>query len=151
MVIIYTSPGCASCRKAKQWLKDNQIEFKEKNIFTTILDENEIKYILSRCENGTEDIISVRSKVFQSLKKDINDLSMKELVTLIQKNPSILKRPIMLSKKSLVVGYDDDEITVMMPAELRPVVEDSCNPSCPNYDICGSVRLEEKTLTSSCQ
>ena len=22
MVILYTSPGCASCRKAKQWLKD---------------------------------------------------------------------------------------------------------------------------------
>ena len=32
MVILYTSPGCASCRKAKQWLKDNQIEFVEKNI-----------------------------------------------------------------------------------------------------------------------
>ena len=97
MVIIYTSPGCASCRKAKQWLKDNQIEFKEKNIFTTLLDENEIKYILSRCENGTEDIISVRSKAFQSLKKGIDDYSMKELVTLIQKNPSILKRPISAS------------------------------------------------------
>ena len=35
MVILYTSPGCASCRKAKQWLKDNQIEFIEKNIFTS--------------------------------------------------------------------------------------------------------------------
>ena len=143
MVIIYTSPGCASCRKAKQWLKDNQIEFKEKNIFTTLLDENEIKYILSRSENGTEDIISVRSKAFQSLKKGIDDYSMKELVTLIQKNPSILKRPIMLSKKSLVVGYDDDEITTMMPAELRPVIEESCNPSCPNYEICGGVRAEQ--------
>ena len=143
MVIIYTSPGCASCRKAKQWLKDNQIEFKEKNIFTTLLDENEIKYILSRCENGTEDIISVRSKAFQSLKKGIDDYSMKELVTLIQKNPSILKRPIMLSKKSLVVGYDDDEITTMMPAELRPVIEESCNPSCPNYEICGGGRAEQ--------
>lgn len=143
MVIIYTSPGCASCRKAKQWLKDNQIEFVEKNIFTTLLNEEEIKYILSRCENGTEDIISVRSKAFQSLKEDINDLSMNELVTLIQKNPSILKRPIMLSKRSLVVGYDDDEITAMMPAKLRPIVEISCNPSCPNYAVCGSVRLPE--------
>lgn len=146
MVIIYTSPGCASCRKAKQWLKDNQIEFVEKNIFTTLLNEEEIKYILSRCENGTEDIISVRSKAFQSLKEDINDLSMNELVTLIQKNPSILKRPIMLSKRSLVVGYDDDEITAMMPAKLRPIVENSCNPSCPNYTVCGSVRLPESKI-----
>ncbi|MBM6831557.1 Spx/MgsR family RNA polymerase-binding regulatory protein [Faecalicoccus acidiformans] len=148
MVIIYTSPGCASCRKAKQWLKDNQIEFVEKNIFTTLLDEEEIKYILSRCENGTEDIISVRSKAFQSLKEDINDLSMNELVALIQNNPSILKRPIMLSKRSIVVGYDDDEITAMMPAKLRPIVESSCNPSCPNYAVCGSVRLPESEITA---
>ena len=46
MVLLYTSPGCASCRKAKQWLKDNNIEFVEKNIFTTLLNKEEIKYIL---------------------------------------------------------------------------------------------------------
>lgn len=143
MVIIYTSPGCASCRKAKQWLKDNNIEFVEKNIFTSLLNEKEVKYILSRCENGTEDIISVRSKAFQSLKKGIDDLSTKELVELIQKNPSILKRPIMLSKKSLVVGYDDDEITMMMPSDLRKVCEETCNDSCPNYEVCGKLRVEE--------
>lgn len=142
MVILYTSPGCASCRKAKQWLKDNQIEFVEKNLFNTLLDEDEIKYILSRCENGTEDIISVRSKAFQSLDRDIDDLSLNELVTLIQNNPSILKRPIMLSKNSLVVGYDTDEITMMMPSALRNVVDHSCHNTCPNYTVCGNVRLD---------
>lgn len=142
MVILYTSPGCASCRKAKQWLKDNNIEFVEKNIFTSILDKDEIKYILSRCENGTEDIISVRSKAFTSLKKDINDLSLNELVDLIQKNPSILKRPIMISKQSLVVGYDSDEITTMVPPELRNIISDSCTSDCPSFELCGSVRQE---------
>ncbi|MBB5183303.1 Spx/MgsR family RNA polymerase-binding regulatory protein [Catenisphaera adipataccumulans] len=145
MVIIYTSPGCASCRKAKQWLKNNHIEFVEKNIFKSILNEDEIKYILSRSENGTEDVISVRSKAFQALKKqdkDIDDLSMKELAQLIQENPSILRRPIMISEKSFVVGYDDDEITTMMTPSMRRAIDDSCNPSCPNYAVCGSVRKD---------
>ena len=97
MIILYTSPGCASCRKAKQWLKDNEMTFVEKNIFTTLLKEEEIKYLLQRTENGTEDIISTRSKVFQELHTDLDDLSVKELVDLIQKNPSILKRPIMIN------------------------------------------------------
>ena len=61
MIILYTSPGCASCRKAKQWLKDNDMQFIEKNIFTTLLKEDEIKYLLQRSENGTEDLISTRS------------------------------------------------------------------------------------------
>ena len=59
MIILYTSPGCASCRKAKQWLKDNDMKYIEKNIFTTLLKEDEIKYLLQRTENGTEDILSL--------------------------------------------------------------------------------------------
>ena len=111
MIILYTSPGCASCRKAKQWLKDNDMKFIEKNIFTTLLKEDEIKYLLQRSENGTEDLISTRSKAFQELNRSLDDFSIKELVELIQKNPSILKRPIMISEKSFVVGYDDEAMT----------------------------------------
>lgn len=115
MIILYTSPGCASCRKAKAWLKDNHITFIEKNIFSNLLREQEIKYLLSRCENGTEDIISTRSNAFKSLNRSLDDFSMKELVSFIQENPSVMKRPILLSEKSMVVGYDDDEITTFSP------------------------------------
>lgn len=140
MIILYTAPGCASCRKAKQWLKDNDMKFTEKNIFTTLLKEDEIKYLLQRTENGTEDIISTRSKAFQQLHMDLEDLSMKELVNFIQKNPSVLKRPIMINERSIVIGYDDDEITALIPAQLRLTAEKACNPTCANYPICGKVR-----------
>ena len=118
------------------------MKFIEKNIFTTLLKEDEIKYLLQRTENGTEDIISTRSKAFQELHRDVDDLSVKELVSIIQKNPSILKRPIMINENSFVVGYDDDEITALVPAKLRLTAEKACNPSCANYPICGKVREE---------
>ena len=51
MIVIYTAPGCASCRKVKTYLKDNEIEFKEKNIFKTLLNENEIKYSQAKYHN----------------------------------------------------------------------------------------------------
>lgn len=148
MIVLYTAPGCASCRKAKQWLKDNNMQFVEKNIFTTILKKDEIKYLLQRSENGTEDLISKRSKAYSKLTVDIDDLSMNELVDLIQKNPSILKRPIMINEKSFVVGYDDDEITALVPAQLRLVAERACNPNCVHYNICGRVR-EERCVMSA--
>lgn len=88
------------------------------------MQESEIKYLLSRCENGTSDIISTRSKAFQTLKRSLDDYSLNELIKLIQKNPSILKRPIMLSERTLVVGYDDDEITALVPMGQRRVEED---------------------------
>ncbi|MEG0422961.1 MAG: transcriptional regulator Spx [Erysipelotrichaceae bacterium] len=142
MIILYTSPGCASCRKAKQWLKDNELNFVEKNIFTALLKEEEIKYLLQRSENGTADLISTRSKVFQELGKNIDDLSLRELVDLIQQNPSILKRPIIVNENNFVVGYDDDEITSFVPSELRALASKACNESCPNYSICGKTRKE---------
>ncbi len=118
-VLFYTSPGCASCRKAKRWLEDNHINFVEKNIFSNLLSEAEIKYLLSRCENGTDDIISTRSKAYQNLKVDLEDMSLIQLTRFIQRNPSVLKRPIMLSERNMVVGYDDDEITAMIPVSRR--------------------------------
>lgn len=142
MIILYTSPGCASCRKAKQWLKDNDMKFVEKNIFTTLLKEEEIKYLLQRSENGTEDIISTRSKAFQNLNRDLEDISVKELIEIIRENPSILKRPIMINESSFVVGYDDDEITALVPAKLRLAAQRACNPTCPNFLICGYLREE---------
>lgn len=142
MILLYTSPGCASCRKAKQWLKDNDMKFIEKNIFTTLLKEEEIKYLLQRTENGTEDIISTRSKAFQELKCNLDDFSVKELVDFIQKNPSVMKRPIIVNESSFVVGYDDDEITAFVPSHLRALSENACNNLCPNYEICGRIRKE---------
>ena len=72
MIVVYTSPGCASCRKVKQWLKDKNLKYIEKNIFKTLLNENEIKHLLMRSENGTDDIISKRSKIIQESGIKIN-------------------------------------------------------------------------------
>lgn len=144
MILLYTSPGCASCRKAKQWLKDNNMKFVEKNLFTALLKEDEIKYLLQRSENGTEDIISTRSKAFQELDCDLEDFSLAELVTFIQKNPSVLKRPIIVNENNFVVGYDDDEITALVPGHLRALSEKACGKQCPNYAICGKLRNPNK-------
>lgn len=119
MIILYTSPGCASCRKAKQWLKEHKLSFVEKNIFSSLLRDEEIKYLLQRTENGSEDIISTRSKVFQELDQDLDDLTFSELIDFIKENPSVLKRPIIVDDNSFVVGYDDDEITSFLPRERR--------------------------------
>lgn len=96
MIVIYTSPGCASCRKVKAWLKERNIRFVEKNIFNVLLNKNEIKYLLSRSENGSDDIISKRSKIIQENKIDLDALSTDELINFIINNPSVLRRPIIL-------------------------------------------------------
>ena len=112
MIVMYTSEGCASCRKARQYMKDNQLKYIEKNIMKDPLQENEIRYLLKRSENGTDDIISSRSKLIKDDKIDISDMSVNELISFVIKNPTVLKRPIIIDKKNFITGYDPDEITV---------------------------------------
>ncbi len=138
MIVVYTSPGCASCRKVKQWLKDRNLPFTEKNIFKTLLDENEIRYLLMRSENGTDDLISKRSKVISENNIDVDSMSLNEVIRFIQNNPSVLKRPIILNEKSFQVGYDSEEIGVFIPQELRRIAYSSCSAACPNYLGCGT-------------
>jgi len=141
MILIYTSPGCASCRKAKQWLKEKSIKYTEKNIFSTLLKESEIRFLLQRSENGSDDLISKRSKIIKEKNIDIDSMNIKDLITFIQKNPSILKRPIILDETSLLVGYNSEEIEVFNKLDNSYHVKCS-GECCPNYQVCGELRGE---------
>ena len=119
MVTLYTSPSCTSCRKARAWLKEHDIPFVERNIFSEPLSLAEIKTILRMSENGTEDIISKRSKAYQSLGMDLDELPMTELYALIAQTPGLLRRPIILDDKRLQIGYNEDEIRRFLPRKVR--------------------------------
>ncbi|HFQ4524508.1 TPA: transcriptional regulator SpxA [Enterococcus faecium] len=117
--ILYTSPSCTSCRKARAWLQEHQIPFVERNIFSEPLNSSELKAILQMTEDGTEEIISTRSKVFQKLNMDLDDLPLQELLELVQNNPGLLRRPIMIDDKRLQVGFNEDEIRRFLPRDVR--------------------------------
>ncbi|WP_243297739.1 transcriptional regulator SpxA [Bacillus litorisediminis] len=119
MVTIYTSPSCTSCRKAKAWFEEHNVEYVERNIFSQPLTINEIKEILRMTEDGTEEIISTKSKTFQELNVDIDSLPLKELYQLIHDNPSMLRRPIIMDEKRLNVGFNEDEIRRFLPRKIR--------------------------------
>src|SRR6056297_1697100 len=98
MITLYTSSSCSSCRKAKKWLDNNKIPYKE---------------------NGFEDIISTRSKVFKDSQIEPDSMKFSELANFIIDNPTILKRPIIINDQIMQTGYNKDEIRAFIPAELR--------------------------------
>lgn len=99
MVNLFLSSSCGSCRKARAWLEEHQIEYVERNIVTEPLTVDEIKSILRLTENGTEEIISTKSKAYQELNVNIDSMPLKELYQLIIDNPQMLRRPIILDEK----------------------------------------------------
>lgn len=121
MVLLFSSPSCTSCRKARAWLQKNGIAYQERNIFTEPLTKNEIKKILQMTENGTEDIISKRSKIYKKLHLDFDTLPMNELFSLLQKHPGLVRRPIIMDEKRIQIGYNEDEIRRFLPRKIRKI------------------------------
>jgi len=119
MVVIYTTPSCGSCRKAKKWFKERNIPFVEKNIFSVKLTKTDLQNILSLTENGVTDIISTRSKVFMDNNIDLESLTMSSLYDFVIENPSVLRRPLIIDQENLQVGYNEDDIRVFIPKDLR--------------------------------
>lgn len=136
MIKIYMSPSCSSCRKVKKWFDDQKIPYVAKNIFSPSLSESDLKEVIQKTENGTDDIISTRSKIIQEQKVDIDDMTISELIEFIRKNPSVLKRPIIVDDRRIQVGYNEEEIETFIP-RARRYASSICNPeNCEQWGLC---------------
>ena len=133
MITIYTTPSCSSCRKAKKWLEEHHLPYEEKNLFSNRITANDINLMLKNAENGFEDIISTRSKIFKKQNLDVESMSVNQLKDFIIDNPSVLKRPIIQDDQKMQVGYNDEEIRVFIPRRLRQLV--MC-ADCPAGETC---------------
>ena len=90
-------------------------------MITDKIDPEDFLKIFSLTENGTEEIISTRSRAYKRLSLDFERLSLHELVKIIEENRTLLRRPLILDDKRLQVGYNEDDIRKFLPRSVRRV------------------------------
>ncbi len=112
MIKVYSSPSCSSCRKVRAWFLKEKIPFVEINILKEKLTEEDLKEMLEKSLDGTDEIISTRSKIFKEQHIDVDSMSINELLNFITENPTILKRPIIVDDSKIQVGYNQDDIEI---------------------------------------
>ncbi|MCR1992909.1 transcriptional regulator MgsR [Bacillus subtilis] len=106
----YSYPSCTSCRKTKHWLKAHQIEFNERHLFRETPTREELKYILSLTTEGIDEILATRSQTFKNLNLNIEEMTVNEMLELLIEKPKLLRRPILVDNKKLVIGYNPGEL-----------------------------------------
>lgn len=121
MILIYTVPSCSSCKKAEEWLRAHDLDYKEVNLLTADIRPEEIMKILSLTDQGTEEIISKRSKAYARLDMNFDNVSVNTLINLIEENRTLLRRPLIVDDKRLQVGYNEDDIRKFLPRSFRRV------------------------------
>ncbi|UUI05242.1 Spx/MgsR family RNA polymerase-binding regulatory protein [Oceanobacillus jeddahense] len=111
--------SCSSTRKARQWFRKNGIAYKERNILHQPLTIDELKNILQMTVEGTDEILSTRSKIYKELNLNVEELSLQTLLQLIHKYPRLLKSPILVDEKRFQVGYHEEDIRQFLPRKTR--------------------------------
>lgn len=121
MIKIYTVISCSSCKKAKQWMEKHQLDYEGVNLLTDKIPREDFLKILSLTDDGTEEIISTRSRAYHYLNIDFENTSINELVEIFDQNRTLLRRPLILDDRRLQVGYNEDDIRKFLPRDIRAV------------------------------
>ncbi|WP_102026255.1 transcriptional regulator Spx [Salirhabdus sp. Marseille-P4669] len=120
-VTLFGSPSL-STRKAKEWLRNHEIAFVERDIKKYPITANELQNILRLTEYGTDEIIATRSKIYKELAIDFDSLSLNELLQLFQQYPGLLRNPIIIDEKRIQIGFNEDDIRQFLPRKTREYI-----------------------------
>ena len=104
-------PKCGTCRKAKKWLKDNNVAFEERNIKETNPTAEELKAWHRSSDLPLNRFFNTSGLVYKELKlKDrLAKMSEDEQLSLLASDGMLVKRPLLISEGLVLVGFKEAE------------------------------------------
>jgi arsenate reductase (glutaredoxin) len=110
-ITILHYPVCNTCKKAIQWLKDNNIEFVERNISTDRPTKEELNGWYQKSELPLNKFFNTSGKLYKelNLKEKVKTSSEDELVFLLSTHGMLVKRPLVINDDFILVGFKEEE------------------------------------------
>ena len=108
MVTLFGIPNCDTVKKARRWLEQHHILYTFHDFRQDGLDSDMLQRWMKKV-NWTV-LLNQRSRTWRELHdSDKQNLSADKAMKLMLKNPSIIKRPVLITKNDIAVGFDDNE------------------------------------------
>jgi len=104
-------PKCTTCQKARQWLDDAGISYKERNIKEQNPSASEIEEIYRKSGLPLKRFFNTSGLVYKdsNLKEKIPRMTEQEQIQLLSTNGMLVKRPILVTEKGALVGFKEKE------------------------------------------
>jgi len=113
MLKIYHNARCKKSREGLEILKNSNKEFEIKEYLKEPLNENQLGHLIRKLKITPIQLVRKNEKVWKEEYKD-RDLSDKEIITAMVKNPKLIERPIVETEKEAVVGRPPSEIEKLL-------------------------------------
>ncbi|PIR37327.1 MAG: arsenate reductase (glutaredoxin) [Alphaproteobacteria bacterium CG11_big_fil_rev_8_21_14_0_20_39_49] len=109
-VVIYHNPRCSKSRQTLQLLKDNGVEPEIVEYLADTPSKDEIKKIIKSLGISARDILRKKEAIYKEAGFDNNSLSDDEIITLMQKNPKVIERPIVVNGSKAAIGRPPENV-----------------------------------------
>ncbi|MBX6341414.1 MAG: Spx/MgsR family RNA polymerase-binding regulatory protein [Thermomicrobiaceae bacterium] len=95
-----------SCRKAEEFLGARGVPYRRRDYFRDRFTRQELADLLDRAGLTPREVLSTRSRAYRELGLAERELSDEELLDLMAREPTLLRRPLIVSERGVVVGFD---------------------------------------------
>lgn len=104
-------PKCSTCQKAKKFLVANDVSFEDRNIVENNPTKEELQNFLNISNIPIKKFFNTNGRVYKelNLKDKINNITIDEALDLLSSNGMLVKRPILVTKSTVLIGFKEDE------------------------------------------
>ena len=115
MLTVYGLKSCDTCRKARKFLAEQDIDFRFHDVRDDGLDIQMLERWVSRID--WQKLLNRRSLTWRKIPDvDRADIDMDRALALIIENPTLLKRPVLESETLLAVGFSEKRVADFLAA-----------------------------------
>lgn len=108
-VLVYKK--CSTCQKAMKWLKENNVEYKERPIIEENPTKEELKKWYKQSGLPLKKFFNTSGMLYKEMKlKDkLSDMSEEEQLELLASNGMLVKRPLVVGEEFVLTGFKENE------------------------------------------
>lgn len=109
-VLFIEYPKCSTCRKAKKWLEENNINFTDRHIVEQKPTKEELKEVILKSGLPARKLFNTSGNVYKSLnlKSKMDSLSEDEMLDMLSSDGMLVKRPLVIGDDFALVGFKED-------------------------------------------
>lgn len=112
-VLLIGYSRCSTCKKAKKWLEENDIDFLEREITEDIPTKEELKKWLTMSGKEMKSFFNTSGLKYKefNLKDKLPQMTEDEKLTLLSSDGMLIKRPILVTDNKVLLGFKEKEWT----------------------------------------
>ncbi|MBR3898523.1 MAG: arsenate reductase family protein [Bacilli bacterium] len=110
-MLILEYPKCSTCKKAIKFLKDNNIDFTDRDIVKNNPTVKELKNWISKSGKDIKKFYNTSGMKYRELrlKEKLEKMTDEEKIELLSTDGMLVKRPLLISEDKILTGFREKE------------------------------------------